>query len=225
MQELIDRTPLTGVKDDGNTYAAFMVNTLKPFIDSHYNTKPQREFTTIGGSSAGGHMALMLAMEHPEIYGYAFVFSPASMGDLMYKYLKTKNFSNTDQDPYLYIYTGGLGDVESVIGSYTKQLVPELINDGYPKSKINFQVNEKMWHGAEAWGPQFKLAYKWTLDHPYPAITNAKANTPSTKTSNSRSVIKYVPAICICLAVMIISLFIILLFIHKRKNVKSKLKE
>ena len=38
----------------GQLYAAFIVDTLKPMIDMHYRTKPQRAHTAIMGSSMGG---------------------------------------------------------------------------------------------------------------------------------------------------------------------------
>jgi predicted alpha/beta superfamily hydrolase len=35
-------------------YARFLIEELKPFIDRKYRTKPEPEFTGLGGSSLGG---------------------------------------------------------------------------------------------------------------------------------------------------------------------------
>jgi len=62
---------------DGDKYAKFIVKTLKPFIDSHYRTLTDRENTVIMGSSMGGLMALYMALEYPDVFGKAGLFSPS----------------------------------------------------------------------------------------------------------------------------------------------------
>lgn len=62
---------------DGDKYAKFIVKTLKPFIDSHYRTLIDRENTAIMGSSMGGLMSLYLALQYPDIFGKAAIFSPS----------------------------------------------------------------------------------------------------------------------------------------------------
>lgn len=65
------------VGGDGDKYAAFIVKTLKPFVDSHYRTLPDRENTAIIGSSMGGLISLYMALEYSDIFGKAGVFSPS----------------------------------------------------------------------------------------------------------------------------------------------------
>lgn len=62
---------------DGDKYAKFIVKTLKPFIDSHYRTLTDRENTVIMGSSMGGLMSLYMALEYPDLFGKAGIFSPS----------------------------------------------------------------------------------------------------------------------------------------------------
>jgi predicted alpha/beta superfamily hydrolase len=64
-------------KGEGDAYVDFLVKCLKPFIDSAYRTKPQREFTTIAGSSMGGLISFYAALKYPETFGGAGVFSPS----------------------------------------------------------------------------------------------------------------------------------------------------
>jgi predicted alpha/beta superfamily hydrolase len=45
-------------KGEGRPYLAFLVETLKPFIDRSYRTKTGREHTWIAGSSMGGLISL-----------------------------------------------------------------------------------------------------------------------------------------------------------------------
>src|SRR6266550_8256995 len=41
-------------------YGKFLIQELKPFIDSKYRTKPEAEFTGLGGSSLGGLLVMTL---------------------------------------------------------------------------------------------------------------------------------------------------------------------
>lgn len=61
----------------GDAFAEFVVNTLKPFIDSSYRTQPEREFTGIAGSSMGGVMSMYMVMKYNNVFSKAGVFSPA----------------------------------------------------------------------------------------------------------------------------------------------------
>ncbi|MCK4812998.1 MAG: hypothetical protein KAT14_03570 [Candidatus Marinimicrobia bacterium] len=52
----------------GSEYAEFIVKTLKPYIDSHYRTKPSREYTGIIGSSMGGLISLYIGLEYQNTF-------------------------------------------------------------------------------------------------------------------------------------------------------------
>jgi enterochelin esterase-like enzyme len=54
-----------------NEYLKFIVEELKPFIDSTYNTSTKREDTAIMGSSMGGLISLYALTSYPEIFGAA----------------------------------------------------------------------------------------------------------------------------------------------------------
>jgi predicted alpha/beta superfamily hydrolase len=58
-------------------YAEFIVNELKPFIDSTYRTLPSREHTGIMGSSLGGIVSLYTAWSHPDVFSRVGAMSTA----------------------------------------------------------------------------------------------------------------------------------------------------
>lgn len=62
---------------EGKQYAAFLAETLKPFIDSHYRTLKDRSNTMIAGSSMGGLIAYYTQLAYPVVFGKSGVFSPA----------------------------------------------------------------------------------------------------------------------------------------------------
>ncbi len=62
---------------NGDAYLAFLVETVKPFIDKTYRTQPGRNTTAIAGSSLGGLISLYAAYKYPDVFGAAGVVSPA----------------------------------------------------------------------------------------------------------------------------------------------------
>jgi len=58
-------------------YGRMIIEELKPFIDKEYLTKPEREFTGIGGSSLGGLASLHLGLKRPDVFSRLAVISPA----------------------------------------------------------------------------------------------------------------------------------------------------
>jgi predicted alpha/beta superfamily hydrolase len=58
-------------------HARFLVEELKPFIDSEYRTFPDTANTGLGGSSLGGLVTLYLGLHYPQIFGKLIVMSPS----------------------------------------------------------------------------------------------------------------------------------------------------
>ncbi|HWB76253.1 MAG TPA: alpha/beta hydrolase-fold protein [Nannocystaceae bacterium] len=81
----IDNTELrfdeyTHVQDDiggglvggrADEYADFVALGVKPFIDARYPTDPDRDATTVLGSSLGGLVSLYIAWRHPDVFASA----------------------------------------------------------------------------------------------------------------------------------------------------------
>ncbi len=59
-----------------DTYADFVIHTLKPLIDETFLTLPDAANTCIGGASGGGCASYYMVMRDPEVFGRAFVYSP-----------------------------------------------------------------------------------------------------------------------------------------------------
>ena len=54
-----------------DAYLKYVVNEVKPYIDQHYRTRPDRAHTFIMGSSMGGLISLYAALEYPQVFGGA----------------------------------------------------------------------------------------------------------------------------------------------------------
>ena len=58
-------------------YGRFLIEELKPFIDSTYRTKKDAAHTGLGGSSLGGLVSLYLGLKYPNVFSRIAVVSPA----------------------------------------------------------------------------------------------------------------------------------------------------
>ena len=56
-------------------YLSYLVRAVKPAIDARYRTMPEREHTSIMGSSMGGLISLYAISEYPDVYGAAGMVS------------------------------------------------------------------------------------------------------------------------------------------------------
>lgn len=68
---------MKGRGGQADQYGRMIIEELKPFIDREYLTKPEREFTALGGSSLGGLVSLHLGFKRPDVFSRLAVISPA----------------------------------------------------------------------------------------------------------------------------------------------------
>ncbi|MGZ3183318.1 MAG: alpha/beta hydrolase [Telluria sp.] len=67
-------TPCCDPKHGGgklDQYMAFIIDTVKPWVDRSYRTLPDRDHTAIMGSSLGGIASVYIAEKHPEVFSKA----------------------------------------------------------------------------------------------------------------------------------------------------------
>lgn len=62
---------------EGDRYARFLIDTVKPRIDGAYRTRKDRASTVVGGSSMGGLISLYAFFQRPSVFGAAAVLSPS----------------------------------------------------------------------------------------------------------------------------------------------------
>ena len=65
------------IKGKGKDYMKWLITELKPYIDEHYRTLPDRSNTSIAGSSMGGLMALYAACVFNNVFQRAACLSPS----------------------------------------------------------------------------------------------------------------------------------------------------
>jgi predicted alpha/beta superfamily hydrolase len=146
----------------GDKYAAFLVETLKPKIDQHFRTLPEREFTGIGGSSMGGLISLYATLKYPGVFSRCLVFSPAFwFADESYEFAKEMKF---DQDFRFHFLAGGKEYGERSVPEKTQQMIDILITNGLAEHQYRYVVDPEGKHNEAFWQANFAEAMKFLFE-------------------------------------------------------------
>ena len=147
--------------DKGTAYMNFVVNTVKPLIDSTYRTKPDRKNTIVGGSSAGGIISFMLVWEHSDVFSKAICMSPAfkSLSPGGWDYTLTVQRSSRPTNPiFLYIDNGALG-LDSQLQPGIDAMLTALKAKGYSEGRdFLFLLAPTAKHSEADWATRFPNA-------------------------------------------------------------------
>ena len=144
---------------EGKKYIRFLTDTLKPFVDENFRTKPEREFTGIGGSSMGGLVSIFSGIMYPEVFGKLMIFSPS-----LWVVPKIKlSFLDMDepQNTRIYLYAGG--DESATMIDHVKSFKNRLLKrEGFAeKMKARLSINMEGKHNERYWSDEFPKAIEW----------------------------------------------------------------
>lgn len=96
---------IKGHEPMGELTLNWVINDIKPYIDSELRTIPFRECTAIGGSSMGGIMALYAAVKYNRWFSKAACLS-SSIGPCMSSLMKDINVTPLNPDTRIYLSWG-----------------------------------------------------------------------------------------------------------------------
>ncbi len=158
---------------EGDDYVDFIVETLKPHIDSNYRTKSDRINTGIMGSSLGGLISFYAAIEHQDVFSKAGIFSPSFwFSDDVYTHVQT---TGKKHDMSIYLL-GGQNESASMVPDM-EAMVTTLKNVGFDDSEIRIVTHQNGQHSEWYWNREFPDAYLWMfnktiLSIPFPSSIN-----------------------------------------------------
>lgn len=145
----------------GDLYIDYIVDELKPFIDSTYRTLRCRQYTTIGGSSMGGLISLYALLSHQEVFGNALIFSPA------FWFVKSQLDSFILHNPLelpskIHFLAGKLEgpDVVKDMESVRSQLAESDLLE------YDYVVRELGEHNERFWASEFEMAFQFLNNDP-----------------------------------------------------------
>ncbi|MEO6130762.1 MAG: T9SS type A sorting domain-containing protein, partial [Saprospiraceae bacterium] len=137
--------------------ASFIVNTLKPHIDSLFRTKPERDYTGIGGSSLGANISMFAAVQYQDVFSRVSIFSPAFwFSDSIYQHI---THTGIHQELKIY-FVAGTKESSTMI-SDMQAVRNTLASAGEDVTNMKFISRLDGAHSEWFWAREYPAAYDW----------------------------------------------------------------
>ena len=144
------------------SYGRFLIEELKPFIDRHYRTRPEAEWTGLGGSSLGGLATLVLGLWFPDVFRRLAVLSPSIWWDdcVIYRILDQLK----EKAPLkIWLDTG----TNETGWQRARELRDRLVEKGWRlDDDLEYVEAQGADHSERAWGQRFEAVLRYL----YPAL-------------------------------------------------------
>lgn len=140
---------------EGELFDDFVINTVMPEIETRFPVEKGRNSAAFCGSSSGGLQAYFTALSHPDRFCMSGVFSPAFPIYSVDEIVSWTVSKLSGSMPYLYIYSGAVGEPEEEICRSTQE-VYDAITEFYPAERLNEVILFDQPHHESAWTLIFK---------------------------------------------------------------------
>ncbi len=170
LASMLEELKLHGRPVRGDEYAAFLVETLKPAIDSAYNVMTDRDHTAVMGSSMGGLMSIYSLCEYPDVFGTALCLSTHWIGmpDLadifsqgLYDYLDKKL---PDPDTHRIYFDHGTETIDAYYGPYEEKMIGLVKQKGYAEpGNLRTLVAPGEAHEERSWAKRVEIPLEFWL--------------------------------------------------------------
>ena len=170
---------------EGDEYLEFIVNTLKPYIDSNYRTLKSKSNTAIIGSSMGGLISHYAALKYPTVFGKIGVYSPAFWFAPKIKEFSEK-FGNL-KDTKMYFLAGGkegsnagYNEINETVKGMNN-MIAILKSQGFPAKNIQSKVVPDGKHNEKLWRTNFEETMLWLFQNEIKSRTFVSAKFTNNK--------------------------------------------
>ena len=142
---------------EGDQYIHFIIETLKPFIDSEYRTMPHRETTGIAGSSMGGLIALYAGLKYGEVFGKVGVLSPSIwFNPQVLDLVETVSIKSQ-------FYIAGSKNEMRAMESTLQNVYWTFNKAGFAEEQLRVVLRDRGKHNETMWRNEFKKMYDFLL--------------------------------------------------------------
>lgn len=171
---------------EGFGFLEFIVETLKPEIDTRYRTLPDRDHTLIGGYCRTAVIPVIAGLAYPDVFSQVFSMSPtvwlAEDGGNWLSNNQLIHYINTISVPdnvRFFIHVGteeSSGNRPHIDDQFGKRitypqayvegaqvLYTSLINNGAPDSNVYLEIIEDSTGGRDMWASRFEVALLWLM--------------------------------------------------------------
>ena len=144
-------------RGEGKQYIDFIVQTLKPHIDSNYRTIKDAKHTAVAGSSMGGLISMYALVQYPDVFGTAGIFSPSFwIAPQLYTDVADAKWQKSFR---IYFYAG---EKESVTMVKDMQKMFNIVKQKNccDLQYVTFPLGQ---HNEKYWREEFDDFYRWLM--------------------------------------------------------------
>lgn len=142
-------------------YLDFICHTLKPHIDSLYQTLPDRANTALMGSSMGALVSVYAAAYCPQYFGCCMGLSFPAL-ESIWPLQKAAFKANSDTRTRLYIDTGDAG-LDAEFFPAFHEVEPILRSNGYTDANLLVRVFSGADHNETCWAQRVEIPIHWAF--------------------------------------------------------------
>ncbi|WP_077616688.1 alpha/beta hydrolase [Caenibacillus caldisaponilyticus] len=147
----------------GFRYLSFLVEDLKPYIDSEFKTDSRRQQTGMIGASLGGLISMYAAYLYPDVFGKIGSISGSFWYEGFIDFMQAKTVATGLK---IYMDVGrieGIGKrtIQKDMVSKTKEAYTILKNNGLTKETLRFVIEEGAPHDLKIFSRRFPESVKW----------------------------------------------------------------
>jgi predicted alpha/beta superfamily hydrolase len=147
-------------KGEGRDYLRFVVGVVKPYVDAHFRTLPDRAHTAMMGSSLGGLISHFAMYEYGDVFSRIGIFSPA-----YWIAPDVREFTHTHvlaPHTRVWFYAGSMEDSEMVANMDAIVAIVREQRDSAPALRV--EVTPGAVHNEQAWRVEFPRAVEWLFE-------------------------------------------------------------
>ena len=144
---------------EGDLYTQFMAETLKPYVDANYRTKPGKEFNALIGSSLGALISNYGGIKYSQTFSKIGSFSPAYWinNTQFNNYITT---STADLSGMRIYFVAGSNESATIV-SEIETVKNNLQTKGLTATNTLVKIDSYGQHNENYWKGEFSAAYKW----------------------------------------------------------------
>ncbi|MDO5654937.1 MAG: alpha/beta hydrolase-fold protein [Flavobacteriaceae bacterium] len=144
---------------EGQAFVQFIVETLKPYVDTHYRTLAQANFTAMIGSSMGGLISTYAGIYASDTFDKIGAFSPSywfALEDLT-QYISSSTADLSD----MRIYFVGSANESATLETNINAIQNNLESLGLSNENSLIKIDNYGGHNEAYWRGEFAAAYQW----------------------------------------------------------------
>ncbi len=164
---------------NSDAYLKFLVEEVKPMVDTTLKVYTNKEYTTIGGSSMGGLVSFYALAEYPEVFGQAMCLSTHWPGALPYaanpfpqaffEYLEPK-LEHLNEHSFYFDF--GTKTLDSLYPKYELAVNRLFQGHGFSSREFkNLKFNGAN-HSEHSWQQRLSIPLQFTLKSPKDEVIN-----------------------------------------------------